>query len=51
MRLVARSGSKEFKADLRKLTWFLGHSSIQTTERYVAAEQEIAVTVNDSVRL
>jgi hypothetical protein len=29
----------------------LGHSSIQTTERYLGSEQEIAVAVNDNLGL
>jgi hypothetical protein len=28
-----------------------GHSSIQTTERYLGSEQEIAIAVNDSLGL
>ena len=29
--------------------FLLGHSSIQTTERYLGSEQEIAVAVNDAI--
>jgi hypothetical protein len=29
----------------------LGHSSIQTTERYLGAEQDISVAVNDNLGL
>jgi len=37
--------------DLEQIKFLLGHSSIQTTERYLGAEQEIAVAVNDSIGL
>ncbi len=37
--------------DLEQIKFLLGHSSIQTTERYLGAEQEIAVAVNDSLGL
>jgi site-specific recombinase XerD len=33
--------------DLEQITFLLGHSSIQTTERFLGCEQEIAVAVND----
>ncbi len=37
--------------DLEQIKFLLGHASIQTTERYLGAEQEIAVAVNDSLGL
>ncbi len=35
--------------DLEQIKFLLGHSSIQTTERYLGSEQEIALAVNDSL--
>ena len=37
--------------DLEQIKFLLGHSSIQTTERYLSSEQEIAVAVNDNLGL
>ena len=37
--------------DLEQIKFLLGHSSIQTTERYLGSEQEIDVAVNDSLGL
>ena len=37
--------------DLEQIKFLLGHSSIQSTERYLGSEQEIAVAVNDSLGL
>jgi integrase len=37
--------------DLEQIKFLLGHSSIQTTERYLGSEQEIAVAVNDILGL
>ena len=36
---------------LEQIKFLLGHSSIQTTERYLGSEQEIVVAVNDSLGL
>ncbi len=35
--------------DLEQIKFLLGHSSIQTTERYLGSEQEIAIAVNDNL--
>jgi len=37
--------------DLEQIKFLLGHESIQTTERYLGSEQEIAVAVNDNLGL
>jgi integrase len=37
--------------DLEQVKFLLGHSSIQTTERYLGSEQEIAIAVDDSLGL
>jgi integrase len=37
--------------DLEQIKFLLGHSSIQTTERYLGSEQELAVAVNDNIGL
>ena len=37
--------------DLEQIKFLLGHSSIQTTERYLGSEQEIAIAVNDCLGL
>ena len=37
--------------DLEQIKFLLGHSSVQTTERYLGSEQEIAIAVNDSLGL
>ncbi len=35
--------------DLEQIKFLLGPSSIQTTERYLGSEQEIAIAVNDNL--
>jgi site-specific recombinase XerD len=37
--------------DLEQIKFLLGHSSIQTTERYLGSEQELVIAVNDSLGL
>ena len=36
---------------LEQIKFLLGHSSIQTTERYLGLDQEIAIAVNESLGL
>jgi integrase len=37
--------------DIEQIKFLLGHSSIQTTERYLGSEQEIVTAVNDNLGL
>jgi integrase len=37
--------------DLEQIKFLLGHSSIQTAERYLGSDQEVAVAVNDNLGL
>jgi integrase len=42
---------RKAEGGLGQIKFLLGHSSIQTTERYLALEQEIAIAVNDGIGL
>jgi hypothetical protein len=41
----------EERRDLEQIKFLLGHSSIQTTKRYLGSDQEIAVAVSDDLGL
>src|ERR1700678_289986 len=43
--------SRKNGGDLEQIKFLLGHSSIQTTERYLGSEQDLAVAVNDNLGL
>jgi integrase/recombinase XerD len=45
-KLCRKNGGK-----LEQIAFLLGHSSIQTTERYLGSEQELAIAVNDGMGL
>jgi integrase len=38
-------------SDLEQIKFLLGHASIQTTERYLGAEQDFISAVNDNLGL
>jgi hypothetical protein len=48
---VPAPSSAAIAAEIWSKSVLLGHSSIQTTERYLGSEQEIAVAVNDNLGL
>jgi integrase len=43
--------SRKNGGDLEQIKFLLGHSSIQTTERYLGSDQEIAIAVNNNLGL
>ena len=51
MRRTCAKLCRKSGGDLEQIKFLLGHSSIQTTERYLGSEQEIAVAVNDNLGL
>jgi integrase len=51
LRRTCAKALPEERGDLEQIKFLLGHSSIQTTERYLGSEQEIAVAVNDNLGL
>jgi hypothetical protein len=46
-----QSASVGYPKSASTRTFLLGHSSIQTTERYLGSEQEIEIAVNDNLGL
>jgi integrase len=45
-KIIRKNGGK-----LEQIAFLLGHSSIQTTERYLGSEQELEIAVNDGMGL
>jgi integrase len=44
-----RQALPQERGDLEQIKFLLGHASIQTTERYLGAEQELEIAVNDNL--
>jgi integrase len=51
LRRICAKLCRKSGGDLEQIKFLLGHSSIQTTERYLGSEQEILVAVNDNLGL
>jgi hypothetical protein len=48
---LARNCVGRVVGNLEQIKFLLGHSSIQTTERYLGSEQDIEIAVNDNLGL
>ena len=51
LRRYAAKLCRKYGGDLEQVKFLLGHAPIQTTERYLGSEEEIAVAVNDNLGL
>ena len=49
LRRICAKLCRKAGGDLEQIKFLLGHSSIQTTKRYLVSEQQIAVPVNDNL--
>jgi hypothetical protein len=48
---VRKNPNNSESDNLEQIKFLLGHSSIQTTERYLGSEQDIEIAVNDNLGL
>jgi hypothetical protein len=48
---VRLSAVRKLVGEAQQIRFLLGHSSIQTTERYLGSEQDLVVAVNDNLGL
>jgi integrase/recombinase XerD len=51
LRRTCAKACRRAGGDLEQIQLLLGHASIQTTERYLGTEQNLAVAVNDALGL
>ncbi len=51
MRCTCAKLCRKRGGDLEQIKFLLGHASIQTTERYLGAEQDFVSAVNDNLGL